>query len=90
LKIEDVRQNGSPVTDLLFEKSILKGKKTSRMIPVNVDGRQAIRDLIHFYRKENNSKLNPKQLLFKSREGDNKAISMVEFGWNRRRPSLVM
>jgi len=78
LKVEDVWQNGRPVSDLLFEKNIVKGKEVSRMIPVNANGRQAIRELIHFYRKENNSKLNPKQLLFKSREGDNKAISRTQ------------
>lgn len=48
------------------------------MIPVNIDGQKAIRELIHFYRKENNGKLDPKQLLFRSREGENKAISRTQ------------
>ena len=50
LRIDDVYQNGQPVTDLLFDKSIVKGKgassaepykgkELSRAVPVNVDGR---------------------------------------------------
>ena len=38
LQIGDVYQNGSAVTDLLFEKSIVKGGEVSRAVPVNVDG----------------------------------------------------
>ena len=42
LQIGDVYQNRAPVTDLLFDKSIVKGKEHSRAVPVNRDGRQAI------------------------------------------------
>ncbi len=45
LKIEDVWQNEQAVTDLLFQKDIVKGKETARMIPVNGEGRQAIIEL---------------------------------------------
>ena len=50
LQIGDVYQNGKPVTDLLFDKSIVKGKETSRAVPVNVDGRHAIADLVNWHR----------------------------------------
>ena len=52
LQIGDVYQNRAPVTDLLFDKSIVKGKEHSRAVPVNRDGRQAIDDLIKWHRKE--------------------------------------
>ena len=44
LRIADVYQNGKAVTDLLFDKSIVKGKemKSQEAVPVNRDGRQAI------------------------------------------------
>ena len=38
----DVYQNRKPVTDLLFEKSIVKGGEVSRAVPVNADGRLTI------------------------------------------------
>ena len=42
LQIGDVYQNGRPVTDLLFDKSVVKGGEVSRAVPVNSDGRRAI------------------------------------------------
>ena len=51
LRLGDVYQNGSPVTDLLFDKSIVKGKETSRAVPVNIDGRHAIDDLVNWHRE---------------------------------------
>ena len=50
LRITDVYQNDKPVTDLLFDKSIVKGKETSRAVPVNVDGRLAIAELVNWHR----------------------------------------
>ena len=50
LRLGDVFQNGKPVTDLLFDKSIVKGKETSRAVPVNVDGRLAIAELVNWHR----------------------------------------
>ena len=46
LTIGDVYQNRAAVTDLLFDKSIVKGGEISRAVPVNSDGRRAIEDLI--------------------------------------------
>ena len=46
LTIGDVYQNGNPVTDLLFERSVVKGGEVSRAVPVNRDGRRAIDELI--------------------------------------------
>ena len=68
LQIEDVHQNGKPVTDLLFDKSIVKGGEVSRAVPVNRDGRRAIEDLIawHGERYQNTDKSRP---LFPSRNG---------------------
>lgn len=49
LRIGDVYQNGKPVTDLLFDKSIVKGGEVSRAVPVNSDGRRAIEELIAWH-----------------------------------------
>ena len=49
LTIEDVWQNGKPVTDLLFDRSIVKGGEVSRAVPVNSDGRAAIENLIGWH-----------------------------------------
>ena len=34
LRVADVYQNGRPVTDLLYSKSIVKGGEASRAVPV--------------------------------------------------------
>ena len=44
LTIGDVYQNRAPVTDLLYNRAIVKGGEVSRAVPVNRDGRQAIAD----------------------------------------------
>ena len=49
LKVNDVWQNGKQVSDLLFDRNIVKGGEVSRAVPVNVDGRQAIEDLIAWH-----------------------------------------
>ena len=46
LQIGDVWQNRKPVSDLLYDKSIVKGGEVSRAVPVNTDGMRAISDLI--------------------------------------------
>ena len=68
LQIGDIYQNGRPVTDLLFDKSIVKGGEVSRAVPVNSDGRRAIEELIgwHGERYQNTDKSRP---LFPSRNG---------------------
>ena len=68
LRIGDVYQNGQPVTDLLFDKAIVKGGETSRAIPVNVDGRGAIDALVSWHREKygNTASTRP---LFPSRNG---------------------
>ncbi len=68
LQIGDVYQSGKPVTDLLFDKSIVKGGEVFRAVPVNSDGRRAIEDLIgwHGERYQNTDKSRP---LFPSRNG---------------------
>ena len=50
LRVGDVFQNNKPVTDLLFDKSIVKGKEVSRAVPVNRDGRNAIDALVNWHR----------------------------------------
>ena len=52
LTIGDVYQNGAAVSDLLFEKSIVKGGEVSRAVPVNADGRLAIEKLIAWRREK--------------------------------------
>jgi len=51
LEIGNVFQNRSAVSDLLFEKSVLKGGEVSRAVPVNADGRHAIDQLIDWHRQ---------------------------------------
>ena len=52
LQIADVYQNGKAVSDLLFEKSVVKGGEVSRAVPVNADGRLAIEMLIAWHREK--------------------------------------
>ena len=49
LKVNDVWQNNKSVADLLFDRKIVKGGEVSRAVPVNVDGIQAIEDLIAWH-----------------------------------------
>ena len=51
LTIGDVYQNRAAVTDLLYDKSIVKGGEVSRAVPVNADSRLAIDDLIAWHRQ---------------------------------------
>ena len=66
LEISDVYQNQKPVTDLLFEKSIVKGGEVSRVVPVNRDGRRAIDELASWYRNHYQN-TDPNRPLFPSR-----------------------
>ena len=68
LKVNDVWQNHKPVADLLFDRNIVKGGEVSRAVPVNVDGRQAIEDLIAWH-LEFYGDVDPKRPLFPSRKG---------------------
>lgn len=52
LTIGDVYQNESAVSDLLYDKSIVKGGEVSRAVPVNKDGRDAIDALITWHREQ--------------------------------------
>ena len=66
LTISDVYQNKKPVGDLLFKKSIVKGKENSRAVPVNRDGRKAIDALVNWHREHYRS-IASKRPLFPSR-----------------------
>ena len=66
LRIGDVYQNKKPVTDLLYTKQIVKGKETSRAVPVNRDGRRAIDELVNWHREHYGS-IASKRPLFPSR-----------------------
>ena len=68
LKVSDVWQNEKPVTDFQFDKSIVKGGETSRTIPVNSDGRQAIQEIIDWQRDAFGFVF-PENPLFPSRKG---------------------
>ena len=52
LTIGDVYQNGKVVSDLLYNRSIVKGGEVSRAVPVNIDGRDAIEALIDWHREK--------------------------------------
>ena len=69
LTIGDVWQNGKAVTDLLFEKNIVKGGEVSRAVPVNRDGRTAIEAIIAGYRDRYDN-TDPNRPLFPSRHGE--------------------
>ena len=66
LQIGDVYQNNKPVTDLLFDKNIVKGGEVSRAVPVNSDGRAAIEKLIDWHRARYGN-TDPDRPLFPSR-----------------------
>ena len=68
LTIGDVYQNRAAVTDLLYDKSIVKGGEVSRAVPVNRDGKQAIHDLVAWHREQYNTTHNSRPL-FPSRNG---------------------
>ena len=68
LTIADVYQNRAAVTDLLFDRSIVKGGEVSRAVPINRDGRQAIDDLIAWHRTQYNT-THKSRPLFPSRNG---------------------
>ena len=69
LTIGDVYQNRAAVSDLLFEKSIVKGGEVSRAVPINRDGREAINDLIAWHRERYNTTHKGFRPLFPSRNG---------------------
>ena len=66
LTIGDVWQNGKAVSDLLYSKSIVKGGEVSRAVPVNIDGRETIEDLIDWHREKYGT-IAPSRPLFPSR-----------------------
>ena len=69
LRIADVYQNEKPVTDLLFDRSIVKGGEVSRAVPVNTDGSRAISDLIRWH-QDRFSTVPKTRPLFPSRNGN--------------------
>ena len=69
LQIGDVYQNGRAVTDLLFDKSVVKGGEVSRAVPVNRDGRRAIEDLIRWHGERYPNAGKSSRPLFPSRNG---------------------
>ena len=66
LTIGDVYQNDKAVSDLLYNRSIVKGGEVSRAVPVNIDGRDAIEDLIDWHR-EKYATIAPPRPIFPSR-----------------------
>ena len=68
LQIGDVWQNGKPVSDLLFDKAIVKGGEVSRAVPVNTDGMRAIDELVRWHREQYQT-VNASRPLFPSRNG---------------------
>lgn len=77
LKVNDVWQNGKPVSDLLFDRNIVKGGEVSRAVPVNTDGQQAIANIIAWH-LELYGNVDPTRPLFPSRKGQGlKAMSRI-------------
>ena len=71
LTIGDVYQNRNPVTDLLFDRSIVKGGEVSRAVPVNTDGLRAIDELVRWHREQYRT-VKASRPLFPSRNGKGK------------------
>ena len=71
LQIGDVYQNRNPVTDLLFDRSIVKGGEVSRAVPVNTDGMRAIDELVRWHREQYRT-VKASRPLFPSRNGKGK------------------
>ena len=71
LTIGDVWQNQKPVTDLLYDKSIVKGGEVSRAVPVNTDGLRAIDELVRWHREQYRT-VKASRPLFPSRNGKGK------------------
>lgn len=71
LRVGEVYQNKRPVTDLLFDKSVVKGGEVSRAVPVNRDGRRAIEELIGWHR-DRYKDTEVSRPLFPSRNGQGK------------------
>ena len=69
LRLTDVYQNKAPVTDLLFDRSIVKGKETSRAVPMNSDGTLAVQEIIKWHQSQYGKPLNMSRPLFPSRNG---------------------
>ena len=71
LTIGDVYQNRRAVTDLLYDRSIVKGGEVSRAVPVNTDGLRAIDDLVRWHREQYRT-VKASRPLFPSRNGKGK------------------
>ena len=69
LKVAEVWQNGKPVSDLLFDKSVVKGGEVSRAVPLNIDGRRTIEALIDWH-SQRFGEIDVSRPLFPSRQGD--------------------
>lgn len=74
LTMGDVHQNQQAVTDILFDKHIVKGGEVSRAVPLNMDGRGAIEMLVGWHR-QHYGRLSNKRWLFPSRQGNRQAMS---------------
>ena len=61
-------RTAAAVTDLLFEKSIVKGGEVSRAVPVNTDGLRAIDELVRWHREQYRT-VKASRPLFPSRNG---------------------
>ena len=77
LTIDDVWQNGSPVHDFQFDRSIVKGGEVSRTIPVNSDGLQAIHDIISWHIAYFDD-ITPHRPLFPSRQTNNGKLKAAD------------
>ena len=71
LTIADVYQNRRAVTDLLYDRSIVKGGEVSRAVPVNTDGMRAIDELVRWHREQYRT-VKASRPLFPSRNGKGK------------------
>ncbi len=73
----DVWQNLKPVSDLCFERAIVKGGESSRVVPLNYDGRSAVNDLIVWHKSRYGTVLSSRWLFPSRLSGGDKPLHRI-------------
>ena len=76
LRVRDVLQHGNIVERVVVQRRSMKGKQESRSVVFHPKAQEALRPWLKALKAEGN--LKPETFLFRSREGDNRAISRVQ------------
>ena len=76
LRVQDVLQHGSLVSRVAVARRAMKGRRESRSVVLHPKAQEALRPWLEAL--ETGGHLDPETFLFRSREGDNRAISRVQ------------